>query len=126
MNNAISDLESLVAGLEDNDVPMPPIPGFANDKGTSSNTNKEESHCRLWNEFMAAVEIPRQDSESMKGRNYQIDVDLVETLNQCNFKNATNSSVINAILRVFLLDNLPNLRTLQKKNKPVSLFDTNE
>lgn len=78
---------------------------------------------RLWMEFMKCLEEPADPREEdiANTRRYTIDDDIVETLHQCDFKKS-NTEVINSILRVFLTDNLINLKNVYRPKRK-TLFE---
>ncbi len=75
---------------------------------------------RLWKEFVVCLNDPDEEP-SERTKLYAIDDDIVETLHQCNF-GKPNVSVINSILRTFLVDNIERLREMRRP-KSNSLLD---
>lgn len=75
---------------------------------------------RLWEEFVECLNDTDEDPPE-RTKLYAIDDDIVETLHQCSF-GRPNVSVINSILRTFLVDNIERLRELHRP-RSVSLLD---
>lgn len=81
---------------------------------------------RLWNEFIECLqETTEEDAEEKVGLRYPIDVDLIQTLRECDF-GKSNTSIINSILRVFLIDNLYNLQKVYNPSSKSLFHKINE
>lgn len=78
----------------------------------SSSSIDYETQGRLWDEFMDCLNDPEEEPTE-RTKLYAIDDDIVETLHQCNFAKP-NVSVINSILRTFLVDNIDRLRKMHR------------
>lgn len=92
-------------------------------KSTGPPDEKAEYKGRLWNEFLNCLNDSDDDDDDIPEgtKRYTIDEDIVATLHQCYF-GKPNAEVINAILRVFLTDNILHLKELVKP-KVISLLD---
>lgn len=116
-NLKIPTLESLISGIgegekkkSNDDIRSQPI---------AQETMSIESG-ELWNAFIKALDLPKEKSTG-GSKVYNIDADIIETINQCDFSTST-TRILNTILRLFLLANLKHLSKLRKL-RPVSLFD---
>lgn len=112
------DISAIIDGLTGQDSPAPPKT-YAKEQNPTPATHKE-SEGRLWNEFMDSLNDPEEEPIE-RTKLYAIDDDIVETLHQCNF-GKPNVSVINSILRTFLVDNIERLREMHRP-RSVSLLD---
>lgn len=75
----------------------------------------------LWNEFLDFLKDSDEEDEEMGSKSYDIDDDIIFTLQQCDF-GKPKVYVINSILRAFIMANVPNLKKILKP-KRISLID---
>lgn len=117
----LPDLENLVAGFNENPKPSSPKSAAGNNLRQKQPVpmSDPKSKDELWDIFLEAIKT--KDKTHTGQKIYNIDTDLVETINQCRF-NATTTHVINSILRIFIMSNLPRMVEL-RKDRPTSLFD---
>lgn len=115
------DISAIIDGLTGQDSTKPPST-LAQEQVISKSTSATdiESQGRLWNEFMDCLNDPEEEPIE-RTKLYAIDDDIVETLHQCNF-GKPNVTVINSILRTFLVDNIERLREMHRP-RSVSLLD---
>lgn len=121
MNSKISNIESLVSQFNKPDMDTQGrredvSPGMT--RPDSQNIPHSDSQT-LWSEFLDTLSLPKDELSSSKP--YKIDDDIIETIQQCDFK-TSSTQVVNSILRVFLMANLDRLRSLRIQPTQ-SLFD---
>lgn len=92
-----------------------------NEAETASQMTHEASGS-LWPELLSMLESSQADAASVPQKIYKIDSDIVETVAQCDFKGRSVCSVINCMLRTFLIANIGSLDKLRRRSP--SLFDT--
>ena len=63
-----------------------------------------------WDTFLRCSEFYEYRSRKEDRRGYPIDIDIVNTLRQCDINKMSTCNVINAILRAFIEDNKDMLR----------------
>lgn len=81
----------------------------------------EVSDNSLWTELLDMLNSVNDESTPANQKIYRIDADIVETLSLCSFRNRSTGTVINCILRTFLIANIRKLDRL-RRHAP-SLFD---
>lgn len=120
--NPTPDIASMINSIIAND-PENPRNDDSDDAGQiNAEFGDEKKECRLWAEFTECLKASTaKDRATRKLKLYAIDSDIVKTLNQCDFQ-ASNVRVINCIIRTFLIDNIENLKKIQK-TKVESILD---
>lgn len=100
--NSISDSQDVQEVQEETPKELPKHPDIITDDKPKEG---------LWNEFRSFL---HEDPPIVGRKPYYIDNDLIDTLNQCDF-GAPNTTVLNAIVRAFLVANVDHLKNIEKK-----------
>lgn len=117
------DIASMINSIIANDSNPDPKTDDSEKAGqVNAEIGDENKECRLWAEFTECLKASAaEERATRKLKLYAIDSDIVKTLNQCDFQ-ASNVRVINSIIRTFLIDNVENLKKIQK-TKVESILD---
>lgn len=119
MEKKIPNIDSLMDGIVDEDTQS------MIEEQPAKNVRRDETEVsadNLWTELQVMLNSIKDDPAPTNQKIYRIDADIVETLSQCNFRNHSTSTVINSILRTFLIANIRELDRL-RRHAP-SLFDS--
>lgn len=131
MTNDIPEIDDLLKGINDPDLNLSGESDsvveekFESIKATNEKDNSEGAVIEIessdcWSDFISYLE--ESDTKEDKGERLicKLDRDLADTLDDCNISNYSRSDMVNAIVRVFFKNYLPQLAQYRRDNK--SLF----
>lgn len=121
MEKKIPNIDSLMEGISEDDIQSQIDELQSADSVEIVNPVIDNQGDNLWTELLDMLNSVKDESVITSQKIYRIDADIVETLSQCNFRNHSTSTVINCILRTFLIANIKQLDRL-RRHAP-SLFD---
>lgn len=85
---------------------------------TESLQPEEKDNC--WKDFMTYLENDESNPDKTERLVCKLDRDLADSLDDCNIRNRCRSDLVNAIVRAFFKNYLPELAQYRRKKK--SLF----
>lgn len=114
-DNYMPDIDSILSGIPKDKQTQRPDESQKKDNAEKKSGLKLEcsDEGKLWNEFIECLTDDTDEKSHHGCKTYRIDDDIIHTLHQCDF-GRSNAVVINAILRVFLIDNICNLKKVVK------------
>lgn len=130
MKNDIPEIDTLLDGINDPDVVLPPKTPEAGadvieEPITPGNTapavsTVPENSERCWNNFLSHISDTNSKPEKEDRLVCKIDRDLADSLDDCDIGNRCRSDIVNAIVRAFFSTYLSKLVKYRREKK--SLF----
>ena len=131
-NKSFPEINGLLSGLRTFDPPVrqTPTPASVSELKPESADIISESppalaHTEqnsLWEEFMHNLRECPARCRKPDRLSYFIDKDIADSISECNIEKRSNSDIINAILRTFLILNLEQFNMYRQESK--TLFNT--